>query len=327
MRGRQRHTTGVVPRANARGIALITAMLVVALASIVAAAVLVSANNAIRRAATLIDGERSWWYAQGLESFARRILARDLEKNGGVDSLDEDWARSLDYLPVEQGALRGKLEDLQGRFNLNNLAAAQPLKYQQQLVRLFQSIEGMDVAQAQPLAEAIRDWIDDNQIPGGTGGAEDTDYLSLPLPYRTANQPMSSPSELLAIKGVTPELYRRLAPYICTLPIGSNRTPTKINVNTALQPVLMSLSATADRGKLDEFMIDRLKNPAKTVQELQTKGTLPADVAADMVDVKSQFFLMSTEAFIGSGRAALYSVFQRAGSGAPKVIARSLDTE
>jgi len=310
-----------------RGIALITAMLVVALASIAATAVLVSANNGIRRAATLIDGERAWWYAQGLESFARRILARDAQKNAAVDSLDEDWARSLDYLPVEQGAVRGKLEDLQGRFNLNNLAAVQPLPYQQQLVRLFQSIEGVDVAQAQPLAQAIRDWIDADQIPGGVGGAEDTDYLSLPQPYRAANQPMGSPSELLAIKGMTPELFKRLAPYICTLPIGSSRTPTRINVNTALPPVLMSLSATADRGKLDAFVIDRLKNPAKAVQELQTKGTLPADVKAEMVDVRSQYFQVTTEAFIGSGRAALYSVIQRAGSGAPQVIARSLDTE
>lgn len=302
-------------------------MLVMALAAIAAAAVLVSANNGIRRAATLIDGERAWWYAQGLESFARRILARDSEKNAAVDSLDEDWSRGLDYLPVEQGAVRGKLEDLQGRFNLNNLATAQPLAYQQQLVRLFQSIEGVDVAQAQPLAEAIRDWIDADQIPGGAGGAEDTDYLGLPQPYRAANQPMGSPSELLAVRGMTPELFKRLAPYICTLPIGSARTPTRINVNTALPPVLMSLSATADRGKLDEFLLDRLKNPAKTVQELQTKGTLPADVKAEMVDVRSQYFLMTTEAFIGSGRAALYSVFQRAGSGAPQVISRSLDTE
>lgn len=317
----------MAPSARARGIALITALLVVALAAIAAAAVLVSANNAIRRASTLIDGERAWWYAQGLESFARRILARDLEKNGAVDSLDEDWHRSLDYLPVEQGVVRGKLEDLQGRFNLNNLAAAQPLAYQQQLVRLFQNIEGVDVAQAQPLAEAIRDWIDENQIPGGAGGAEDTDYLSLPLPYRAANQVMSSPSELLAIRGMTPELFKRLAPYVCTLPIGSARKPTPINVNTALPQVLLSLSATVDRGKLDQFLQDRLKNPAKTVQELQTKGTLPADVKAEMVDVKSQYFLMTNEAFIGSGRAALYSVIQRAGSGAPQVISRSLDTE
>lgn len=310
-----------------RGIALITAMLVMALSAIAAAAVLVSANAGIRRSATLIDGERAWWYAQGLESFSRRILARDLEKNGGIDSLDEDWAKPIDYLPVEQGAVRGHIEDLSGRYNLNNLAIAQPQKYQQQLQRLFQNIEGLDPAQAQPLAEAITDWIDSNQFPTGAGGAEDTDYLGLPQPYRAANQQMASPTELLAIKGMTPKIYQALSPYVCTLPIGSARVASKININTAKAPVLMALSATVDRSKVDSFLIKRLKEPAKSVQELQTDGTLPADVTSDMVDVKSQFFLAITEAFIGSGRAALYSVVQRAASGPPLVIARSLDTE
>ena len=310
-----------------RGIALITAMLVMALAAIAAAAVLVSASNGTRRAATLIDGERAWWYAQGLESWVQRILAKDLEKNGNVDSLDEDWAQAVDYLPVEQGALRGRLEDLQGRFNLNNLATAQAARYKAQLQRLFQNIEGLDPSLAEPLAGAIKDWIDADQIPSGIGGAEDTDYLSLPLPYRAANQPMGSPTELLAVKGMTAEAYRLLAPYICTLPIGNERVASKINVNTASPQVLLSLSAKMDVGKVDSFLQRRKTEPASSLQELQKDGTLPADVTKEMVDVKTQFFLMTTEAFIGSGRVALYSVIQRAGSGAPRVIARSLDTE
>ena len=312
------------------GIALITAMLVTTLAAIAAAAVLVSANNGIRRASTLIDGERAWWYAQGLESWTRRILAHDLEKNGAVDSLDEDWAQPLDYLPVEQGAVRGQIIDLTGRFNLNNLASTQAVKYQKQLLLLFQNIKDLDPAAAQPLAVAIIDWIDTNQIPGGAGGAEDPDYQSLPLPYRAANQPMASPTELLAIKGMTPEIYRRIAPFVCTLPLVGGKTATKINVNTASAEVLMSLSATVDRDKIGNFITKRLKEPAKTVQELQQPSpndTLPADVTPDMVDVRSQYFLMTAEALIGSGRAALYSVIQRAASGAPQVIARSLDTE
>ena len=315
-------------RSSSSGIALITAMLVMALAAIAAAAVLVSANAGIRRASTLIDGERAWWYAQGLESWVQRILAGDLEKDAAVDSLKEDWARPVDYLPVEQGAVRGKLEDLQGRFNLNNLASTQPTKYQEQLQRLFQNIKDLDSAQAQPLAEAIRDWIDADQIPSGAGGAEDTDYMGLPQPHRAANQPMSSPTELLAIKGVTPAIYKLLAPYVCTLPIGTGRVATKINVNTASAPLLLALSPTIDRGKVDTFITKRLKEPAVTLLELQEDGTFPADVTADLIDVKTQFFLMTTEAFIGSGRAALYSVIQRPASGAaPRVIARSLDTE
>lgn len=312
-----------------RGIALITAMLVMALAAIAAAAVLASASNGMRRAGTLIDGERAWWYAQGLESWTRRILAHDAEQNGAVDSLDEDWAQPLDYLPVEQGAVRGRIVDLQGRFNLNNLASAQPLQYQQQLQRLFLNIQGLDPATAQPLATAIRDWIDADSVPSGIGGAEDSDYQSLPLPYRAANQPMVSPSELLAVKGMTAEIYRRLAPHVCTLPLGSAKAPTKINVNTASAEVLMSLSDKTDRMRIDSFVTRRLKEPAKTVQELQQQPnpTLPAEVTPELVDVRSRFFLMTAEVFIGSGRASLYSVIQRAGTGVPQVIARSLDSE
>jgi len=302
-------------------------MLVMALAAIAAAAVLVSANTGIRRAATLIDGERAWWYAQGLESWVRRILATDLEKNGALDYKGEDWARAVDYLPVEQGVVRGKLEDLQGRFNLNNLASAQQLKYQQQLQRLFQNIPGLDAALAQPLTEAIGDWIDANQIPNGAGGAEDTDYLGLPQPYRTANQPMVSPTELLAIKGMTPAIYQKLAPFVCTLPISTTRTATPVNVNTASGELLMALSQNPDRGKISAFVERRDKDPARSVADLQKDGTLPADVTPDLISVDTKFFLMTTEAFIGSGRVALYSVIQRAGSGAPQVIARSLDTE
>ena len=138
---------------------------------------------------------------------------------------------------------------------------------------------------------------------------------------------MGSPTELLAIKGMTPEIYQRLAPYVCTLPLGAGKAPTPINVNTASLPVLLSLSPQIDRGKVELFWRDQKKKPAKSTQELQTNGTLPADVTPGMVSVTTQFFLMRTEAFIGSGRVALYSVFQRVGNGAPLVIARSLDTE
>lgn len=309
-----------------RGIALITAMLVMALSAIAAAAVLGSAQAAIRRTATLIDGERAWWYANGLESWVLAVLARDAKDNS-VDSLDEDWARSVDYLPVDQGALRGKISDLQGRFNLNNLSSSKATVYVQQFQRLFGAIDGLDASQATPIAEAVRDWIDSNQVPGGSGGGEDSDYLSLEQPYRAANQPMRSPSELLAVKGMTPDIYRRLAPYICTLPLEANQGATRVNVNTAELPVLLSLSANIDRPKLDLWMQKRLQEPVDSAQKLQADGTLPADVGADLVGVSSQYFLMRAEAFIGSGRVGLYSVLLRPASGVPIVILRSLDTE
>ena len=334
-------------RAKLQGIALITAMLVMALASIAAAAVLTSATAAIRRTATLIDGEKAWWYADGLESWVRAILDRDRLKNAAVDSFEEDWHRPVDYLPVEQGGLRGHIEDLQGRFNLNNLSIKGTSQYQEQFQRLFQNIEGLDASLAVAIAEGVRDWVDADQIPSGAGGAEDTDYQGLPQPYRAANQAMRSPTELLAIKGVTREIYQRLAPYVATLPLSGQggptgsvgqpgqpaqtgqtaQTGTAVNVNTALFPVLMSLAANVDRGRIELWLKDRQKSPAQEAKKLIADGTLPATTKPDMLSVNTSYFLMFGEAFIGSGRVALYSVMQRPQNGPPIVISRSLDTE
>ena len=316
--GRQRIRQG--------GIALITAMLVMALATIAAAAVLGSANAAIRRTATLIDGERAWWYADGVESWVLSILERD-RKDNDTDSFEDKWTQKLDYLPVEQGGLSGELEDLQGRFNLNNLAAtgANAKVYGQQFQRLFVQA-GLEASQAQPVADAIRDWIDENQTPTGSGG-EDSDYMGLEQPYRAANREMKSPSELLAVKGMSREIYLQLAPLVATLPIGASKAATKVNINTAPQAVLMALSEKPNEQEIVKWLEDRKKEPTKDPSELQKRGALSADATPDMTSTSTEYFLMKATAFIGSGRVSLYSVVRRPPSGPPIVIARSLDTE
>src|SRR3546814_3656850 len=103
------------------GIALITAIFIVALAAIAAAAILSSANLAIHRTQNLQESELAWWYVDGVESWVKTILLRDAEINK-YDSLGDIWAMPVDFLPVDEGVLRGGVTDLQGRYNLNNLA-------------------------------------------------------------------------------------------------------------------------------------------------------------------------------------------------------------
>jgi general secretion pathway protein K len=54
------------------------------------------------------------------------------------------------------------------------------------------------------LGPAIRDWLDSNAASLPSAGAEDDYYMGLDPTYRAANQLFQSPSELLAIEGVTP---------------------------------------------------------------------------------------------------------------------------
>lgn len=310
-----------------RGIALVTAILVVALAAVAATAMLTSANIAIRRAENLLDSERAWWYADGIESWLRSILERDQDDNK-YDGLGDIWAKPVDYLPVDEGFVRGQMVDLQGRYNLNNLAETDKPRYEEQqkvFLRLLQGIEGVDAFQAQGIASAIRDWIDADSEPTGFDGGEDSEYLGFNPPYRVPNRLMESPSELLAVKGMTRELYKLISPYVTALP----QTGTPINVNTAPDAVLYALAKEPGAAQR-RFLEERAKQPAENVAEL-TSGDRAVFGAGDaptaMLAVASRYFMLRSEVFVGSGRLALYSFYYRPEQGAPVVIGRSIDTE
>jgi general secretion pathway protein K len=308
-----------------RGVALITAVMVVALATIAAAAVLASTRIALHRAENLRDSEAEWWYALGVESWVRSILERDLKDNS-TDGLQDAWAKPVDYLPVDHGNIRGQIIDQQGLFNLNNLGLAnttpaekaQYEKYlghfERLLLALPQGSQDEPPVNPRALASALRDWIDRDDQPSGFEGAEDYEYMTREPPYRAANRPLESVSELLAIKGFTPALYRRLLPYVTALP----QSGTAININTAPEPVLLSL-VRQPGAELRSFVENRIESPAEEVPQALFEPATPPTA------VSSQYFMLRAEVFIGSGRLALYSFYYRPAQGAPIVLGRSID--
>lgn len=345
-----------------RGIALITAVLVVSLAVIASAAVLDAGHYAIQRTGTLQDSERAYWYARGAETWARTILDRD--KNRKVDGLDDDWAKLSGVLPVAQGegegAIRGQLIDLQSRFNLNNFGVVtgdaakddELLRfYEQQLQRLVSSEQvGLDPQVGQWLASAIRDWIDPDQNQSGVFGAEDGDYLRQSPPHVTPGRPMQSVTELLPILSLIlarelpdaetrdaerARIFARLRPFVATLP----QFPSPINANTAPDFLLRALltDEAAESSQLSAFLADRQRNPFDQ-DKLSTSadapfgaGSLnlkPADLAIDQViSSATRFFLLDGEAAVSNGRVALYSLMYRPQNGDTVVLNRSTDSE
>lgn len=315
-------------RRGQQGIALITAVLIVALAAIAASAIMVSANLAMHRTQNLQESEIAWWYADGVEAWGKTILARDAEANR-IDALNDIWATPVDFLPIDEGALRGGISDLQGRYNLNNLGVRQPDKFQQELqifVRLVQLASGVDEYQARRIGSAIRDYVDADSTPTGIDGAEDSDYLGLDIPRRVPNRRMQSVSELLAVQGVTAEIYAKLLPHVCALPADN----VQVNVNTATPLLLMALgNLQTPSDKLKQFLEERLGDPAKLTDELfNARGVFDTSaVPQSAMSTGSAYFELRVEVFVGSGRLALYSFYHRAGNAAPTVYARSTFTE
>ncbi len=232
-----------------RGAALITTLLIVALITITVTTMSTRQRLSIERASNRQLTTQLHNLLGAGEKFAMAILHRDkkdAERNNS-DSTEDYWAESLPPVPVDGATVSGCVIDLQGKFNLNNLVneegATEQLEFQglQRLLRVL-SIDPVK-------AESILDWIDPNIDSTGSDGAEDDFYTGQTPPYRTANGPMVSPTELLLVKGfrVTDEGglddYDTLLPHISTLPTG-----TAINVNTASAPVLASLA---------DYMIER----------------------------------------------------------------------
>lgn len=112
-------------KGKASGVALITVLLIVFLASMTAISLAMVQQIAIRRSTVLQHQQQARLYTLGIEQWAGLILMRDRQDNS-VDHLGEEWANLPPTLPVDQGVLSGKIRDLQGCFNLNNLWRPEP---------------------------------------------------------------------------------------------------------------------------------------------------------------------------------------------------------
>jgi general secretion pathway protein K len=309
------------PGRRQRGIALVTALLVVAVAAIAAAAMLVTHNVAVHRSSNLRFVEQAWWYGAGVENWIGEILRQDREQ-GEVDHLGEDWAQPVDYLPIEGGFVSGQIVDQQGCFNLNNLDGPYGDAAGEQLMRLIGLLEGSDSYTAPALVQSIQDWIDANPDPRPPGGAEDGIYTGMDPPYRAANRPMQSASELLLVNGVTSELYQALLPHVCALP--GNETP--INVNTASAVVLASLAPGLTLEDGAYFVAKREEKPYEAVPEFQQEERMAGrSIEPRMLAVATDYFLLAGEIRVGNGRVRLYSLLFRAPDGTPRLLAHSKD--
>lgn len=294
-----------------RGIALITVLLIVALATVAAVAMASRQQLDVYRISNLLHGDQAYTYALGVENWASSILRRDLKDNE-TDNLGEIWAEETPPLPVPGGQIKGYAEDLQGRFNINNLVIDGKVNKPQleQFQRLLKSLEiGEDVA------VAVVDWMDVDIDPQLPNGAEDGVYLGEDPPYRAANMPFSSISELYLVQGFDSEVVGALLPHIAVLPKN-----TRINVNTAGEKVLQSLAKDLSEADAKRLVDDRGEDGYKSVEDfLQHEVLAGLEIDAGQLTVASEYFLIHADVEVGQARSRLYSLVERV-KGRPIVV-------
>ena len=297
------------------GIALIMVLLVVALVTIIATGIASKQNISTRRTQNLLYSEQGYMYLLGAEDWAKSILIQD-SKDNKTDSLDDSWATTLPPIPVEGGTIQGTIEDLQGRFNINNiLKASNP---DQNNIIIFKNLlTEHDVDDG--LVDALVDWLDEDLDSTVPNGAEDGIYLSNVMPSRTANRLMASATELTLVKGFDFKKYNEISEYIVALP-----EATTININTANAMQLSMLSNQVSLSEAEDIIKNREKSGFKTIDEFLALNSVKGKaISKEVLSVTSNYFLLKARSVIGSLKSELYSILYRDSKGEVKVLLRS----
>jgi general secretion pathway protein K len=320
-----------VRRARQRGVALLVAIVLFALATTLAAAITYNKAMAARRAAATFTMEQALQAGMAAESLAAIVLETDADK--ARTQLDQDWAQPLGPIEIEGTGvwIQAQVEDLSGRFNLNSVVMLDPttgtyIENPDQVAVFRQLLRDLDIEDR--YADLLVDWIDSDIAPSGSQGGEDTLYLSQSPPYRPPNTFISHTSELLALPGFGAEHFKKIAPFVTALPLD-----VKVNVCTA-SGLILDVTKN-DPVNQNEFVTSptlatsRQKDCAPTMNDYLS-GTSSADIrskAQARIDEKSSWFRLRTNVRIGTAEFVLYSVLYREPNKKLRTVQRSFGSE
>ncbi len=306
----------MIKRKQQGGVALLTALLIVALVTTLTYNLAWDHNLDIRRTSVMHNRDQAVQVALGAESWLASILRQDLEDTS-IDHLGEIWATELPPLPIDGGEVLGEVEDLQGRFNLNNLVNDQGEIDQESLEqyrRLLISL-GLDPK----FAGITADWIDADQDASFPDGAEDSIYTGMTPPYRTSNVTLTSPSELAALEGMDLATIEILSPHVTALPgrVG-------VNVNTATPAVLQSLDENMDSADVEALVAQRADAGFANIGDTFTNLVEPT--VLNTLEETSSYFQLKVTVRIDTVRITYFSILHRGPRGDVTPVLRSLGT-
>lgn len=311
-----------------KGIALITILVMVALATIIAATIAKRQNLTNENTAFLKRQSQALFYAKSAEAFYSELLAQDTETSKEADYLQETWAKPMPAFPVEDGYVSGTLEDESGKFNLNSLVDKEG-KPNPQAQAYFSKLL-VRVGLPAEIVEAVIDWEDPDKDTLGAMGAEDSYYQGLPNPYLAANRKFMSVDELKLVRGFENEKFDLIAPYISALP----DITAKININTAPAMVLAAIDEKLDVNTIQTALNARQEKMeyfanVNDLMKMPPFDTLVAESFAvkskdALFDVKTNYFQAKIEVMLSERKRQFTSHLVRNDQGQVYIYARSL---
>ena len=292
-----------------RGAALLSVLLMVAVLAVIAATTLdrLTLSSKLTSNGNALAQARMFTYAAEAIAAARieDLLARDAAQT----TLEGNWLGKPQSLPIPLGSATATLRDADNCFNLNSLVTDADGRYlanatgTSQMTSLMVAL-GTDENTARNIAAAATDWADSDITPVANG-VEDDAYRSATTPYLAANRLFAHPSELRAVKGVTPAVYAKLQDWICALP---KSALSPLNVNTLLPEQAPLLAMLFAPGKMNistarSYLAKRPSNGYGSLIRFWAAPELaalePTSQVQGQVKLTSNYFLLNTQVSFG----------------------------
>ena len=291
-------------RKSETGVALVLTLLITAILVTLIIETNYSTQVDLRIAGNFRNDLQALYLAKSGVNIAISYLKYDLQ-NTETDDLTEDWAKSYPPLPVGDGFVNVKIEDENGKIDINKVVKEDGKvdpKIEESLSILFERAE-VEMG----ILNSIIDWIDPDDDPRPEG-AEDYHYGSLDPPYSCKDGPLDTLSELLMIEGVTDEVYKTISKH---LTVYSNE---KININTANKEVLVCLDNGIDEGMAEVIIQFREEKPFDTKEELkEVVGDEAYGRVQPIIDVKSNAFSVVSKGQVERVEKMIRTIIDREG--------------
>lgn len=285
------------------GAAVVSAMLLVAIVAASGTTMLLTVDNWIEQHTLTRDKAQTTELARSSLAYARQVLAADAQHSVS-DTLNEDWARELPPLRFEDADIHGRISDVQGRFNLNNLRRENGVIDAQAYDAYLRLLAVLGLPPA--LADTLADWLDADDSRRAAG-FETTDYLAAGEDISGIGRPLSTLGELRRVRGYTAAVMARLGDHVYVL---AGRQAT--NLNTASPEVLSALQPGLSLAEAKALSDTRRSLPFRDEADFRTRlgaPSLPASLLP--VGVSSKHFLIQIDVSRGRSRSRIVSLVHR----------------
>jgi len=302
-----------------KGVAIITALLIVAIATTISISISTRLQLDVRRTSNMITTDQAYLYSLLAEEFFLVLLKNEDSRKDFIETPLIESGVIKQIIPVDSDTavfIEVEVTDLSGCINLNALTGNKDATTPDAVTvtRLNELFQNNKIPNE--LTQAITDWIDSDLNNSTPNGAEDGYYMNLSKPYRTANLPLQSISELRLIKGM--EDQKTLAAInhltnngfakkseqfipasLCAFNTNNNAN-IPININTASVEVLKSLQVGIETSQIDDIIKKRKDSAYTKVPDLFTEKK--------NIVTSSSYFLLKTTVKIGNANNVRYSI-------------------